>query len=266
MKFGIFVHPRRPKVTVEEVKRKLQSADLEYSRTSPDAGVVVGGDGTFGFYGRTLDIPLLFVGVEEPGFLGSRARLAQVKLGELEDCLRLIKAGRYSVVEKGMLHVGFRGRYFDVLTDIFLERVAFAGCMRYTVSVFRRGALKFKEYAIGNGIVISTSFGSTGYYSYPDRLIGRIANNIKGFSEGKIGVCHIIPMHLVRERNGESRLYKKVKYTIPFHSTHIRINLERDTKTHLFGINTHSEGIRLNHGDTVTIEGSKKKARLIEVC
>ena len=28
----------------------------------------------------------------------------------------------------------------------------------------------FTEYAIGNGVIISTAFGSGGYYSYPDRL------------------------------------------------------------------------------------------------
>lgn len=265
MKFGIFVHPTKPKVAVEKIKRKLLRAGLQYSQTRPDAGVVVGGDGTFGFYGRALDVPLLFVGVDEPGFLGSRARLAEVKLHKLEDCLRLIKAGKFSVVEKGMLHVGLRGRYYDVLTDVYLEREGFAGCMRYTVSVFRSGALEFKEYAIGNGIVISTSFGSSGYYSYPDRLIGRIANNIKGFSEGRIGVCHIIPLHLVRERNGKSRLCNTLRYTTPFHSTLIRINLARDTNTHLFGVTAHSEGVRLNRGDTVTITGSTKKARTIEL-
>lgn len=188
-----------------------------------------------------------------------------MKLSELEDCLCLIKTGEYSIVKKGMLHVGLRGRYYDVLTDIYLERVGFAGCIRYTASVFRNGTLESKEHVIGNGIIVSTSFGSTGYYSYPDRLIGRSPNSRKRFPEGRIGICHIIPTLLVHERNGISRLYNKVRYTVPFHSTLIQINLARDTNTHIFGITAHSCGIRLNRRDTVTITSSNKKARIIEL-
>jgi hypothetical protein len=69
----------------------------------------------------------------------------------------------------------------DILTDIYLERSSFSGCVRYTVSVDKEKAFvnsrhhdsasgdRFTEYAIGNGLIISTAFGSGGYYSYPDR-------------------------------------------------------------------------------------------------
>jgi NAD kinase len=262
LKFGIFVHPIRPKVAIGQIREKLRAAGAQYSSGSPDIGIVVGGDGTFGYYGRTLDLPLLFVGVKEPGMLGSRARLAEVTFDKLEDALQLIKAGKYSVAERRMLRVGLRGKYTDVLTDIYLERGSFSGCMRYIVSIYRGGSLRLKEYAIGNGVIISTAFGSGGYYSYPNRLGSVNWNYKEEFSEGMIGVCHIIPTYLVREREGIRRLRNKLSYTVPFHSL-IRINLARDTDTRLYGTTDHSCGIRLRYEDTVTITGSDKKAKII---
>ena len=49
MKFGIFVHPKRPKVSVEQIAIQIQSAGLLYAPKEPDVAIVVGGDGTFGY-------------------------------------------------------------------------------------------------------------------------------------------------------------------------------------------------------------------------
>jgi len=56
----------------------------------------------------------------------------------------------------------------------------------------------FTDYAIGNGVFISTMFGSGIYYSYPDRikLLKKINNNntiSAKFSDNKMGIYHILP-------------------------------------------------------------------------
>jgi NAD kinase len=178
LKFGIFVHPKRPKIPIKKILKVVRSAGISsYSGIHPDIAIVVGGDGTFSYYGRTLSIPMLFVGVNEKDILGSKARLAHIFFDDLAKSLVAIKEGRYIIDERRMfsLNYGTNGSK-DILTDVYLERGIFSGCIRYAVSVYAIDKFKcstnekFTDYAIGNGVIISTSFGSGGYYSYPDRI------------------------------------------------------------------------------------------------
>jgi NAD+ kinase len=127
----------------------------------------VRGDGTFGYYGRLLAVPMLFVGVKENDVLGSKARLAETTNDRLDKALHDIVAGRYWVIEKRMLSVNFGGQHSDVLTDVYLERGEFAGCIRYLIQGNNNGHSSFHEYVIGNGVIVNTTFGSGCYFSYP---------------------------------------------------------------------------------------------------
>ena len=51
-------------------------ANIPYSEKDPDIGIVIGKDGTFGYYGRILRIPMLFVGINDPNILGNKAKPA----------------------------------------------------------------------------------------------------------------------------------------------------------------------------------------------
>lgn len=261
MKFGIYVHPKRPKIPVEQIVKKLQHAGVTYSPNDPDVAVVVGGDGTFGYYGRTLELPLLFVGVHERGILGSKAKLAEVMFDKLEGALCDIKEGKYELTERRMIRVSFKGQSVDVLTDVYLERGLFSGCMRYTVSV-AENERTFTEYAIGNGVIFSTAFGSRGYFSYPDRL----TESTKGTEvhEDRIGVCHILPILLIRETNNRCRTRQNPRYDVLFQSK-IQITLSRDTNTRLYGTTMHSGGVAVKYGDPVAISGSKRKASILKL-
>jgi NAD+ kinase len=257
LKFGIFVHPKRPKVPLDRIVKQVQSAGMQYSQKDPDVAIVVGGDGTFGYYGRTLSVPLLFVGVSESGIVGSRARLAEAFYDDLAAALHDIEAGRYSVAEKKMLSIRFKKRTVDVLTDVYLERGVYAGCLRYATTVKPSGQSEFTDYAIGNGVIVSTSFGAGGYFSYPERLGPK---GPKRFGDNRIGICHIIPTYLVRKGKGAA----KFRYTVPINST-IRINLLRDADARLYGITAHSEGVSVRVGDTITLSTSRRSARIIKL-
>lgn len=268
MKFGIFVHPKRPKVPVDRILKRVKSAGASYSQ-DPDIAIVVGGDGTFGYYGRTLSIPMLFVGVRESGVAGSRARLAEIFYDDLVRALRDIEAGRYSIMEKKMLSARLKRRPVDVLTDVYLERGKFAGCLRYATTVKPSGQSKFSpfsDYAIGNGVIVSTSFGAGGYFSYPDRLRsgkqGRMGS--LDFGDDRIGICHIMPTYLVRKRKGISRQSDKIRYTVPLHSI-VQIKLLRDANARLYGTTAHSKGVPVRLGDTITVSPAKRTARIIKL-
>jgi NAD+ kinase len=73
--------------------------------------------------------------------------------------------------------------------------------MRYLVTVKRgkKNEQKFIDYSIGNGVIISTSIGSSGYFSYPQRMISEKVSRDFKFDSNKIGICHINPDFLERK-------------------------------------------------------------------
>jgi NAD+ kinase len=247
LKFGIFVHPRRPKVSAEKIASRIQSAGLICSQIEPDIAIVVGGDGTFGYYGRILAMPMLFVGVKESDdILGSKARLAETMYDCLDRALHDINAGKYRVIEKKKLSVSFGSQDTDVLTDIYLERGQFSGCIRYTVHISNRGS-SFNEYAIGNGVIISTSYGSGGY-----------------FSDNRLGVCHILPTYLIRLRNGKRDLANKPQFTVPIEAQ-IQVKLVRNADVRLYGTTDDSRGKKILLNDTISISSSNQTAKIVKL-
>ena len=102
----------------------------------------------------------------------------------------------------------------DVLTDIYVERGIFAGCIRYTVVVAKnkitdmencdkrdnKQALIFTDYVIGNGVIIGTAFGSNGYYSYVDKITNTTNIRCDLFNDYRIGICHMLPTFDVRKK------------------------------------------------------------------
>jgi NAD+ kinase len=268
LKFGIFVHPKRPKVTPDKIISQLESAGIPYSKKDPDVAIVIGGDGTFGYYGRKLGIPLLFVGVQESRVLGSKARLAEIFYDDLIKKIQCIQNGEYSVLEKNMLSVTLKDKSIvDVLTDVYLERAEFSGCLRYATIVKPYGNVTpFADYAIGNGVIISSSFGSGGYFSHPDRLQPAKHNNLgsTSFADYQVGICHILPTYLVRRTKRRLQLSGKIRYTVPIRSI-IQLRLLREASARLYGTTIHSRGIPVTIGDTIIIGPSKKKAKIIKL-
>jgi NAD kinase len=285
LKLGIYVHSKRPKISVKEIIKVFQSVNIPYSEKDPDIAIVIGGDGTFGYYGRILRIPMLFVGINDPDILGSKAKLAGISYDYLARALISIKSGRCFVDKRRMFSLNYgTEKSVDILTDIYLERGNFSHGIRYALSVSspvrsnpERVPKKFTEYAIGNGVIISTSFGSGGYYSYPQRIKqGKFNVNDttthKRFSDNRIGICHIIPTFLLREKN-EGRGNKKnnirmiseqIQYTVPIEST-IKINLIRNANVRLYGTTDDSKGTAVGIDKEISIIASNRFAKIIQL-
>ena len=293
MKFGIYVHSKRPKISPNEILKVVESAGLSYSNRDPDMAIVVGGDGTFGYYGKKLHIPMLLVGVKNNDVLGSKARLAELLFDDLHKALSEIEKGNYRLEKRTMFCVRIKqknnnnkkeGRFeraTDILTDVYIERGIFSRCIRYALSVTMRMAnpgyhtlKKFAEYAIGNGVIVSTSFGAYGYYSYLDRItVGKRNNNKSNngaqFSDNKLGICHIIPTFLVRKL---SLGYKKktfvrgsdIRYTVPNQSI-IKISLTRNADVRLYGTTENSRGIAITSDDEILIRPCRRTAKIIRL-
>jgi hypothetical protein len=85
------------------------------------------------------------------------------------------------------------------------------------------------------------------------------------FTDSMIGICHIIPTYLVRQRrNGKYHLTNKIQYTIPI-NCQIQIKLARDADVRLFGTSEDSKGKQVFLNDKITISTSKGFAKIIKL-
>ncbi len=246
MRATVLLDRERPKVDVGEVREVLLRAGLKFSTEKPEIGVVIGGDGVFSYYGRMKDIPLLFVGYFD----------------ELENALVGIRDGRYTVVRQKRLEVRKNGRKLgEVFTDVYLQRGIESNGLRYRVEV--SGGQSFGESAIGDGVAICTRAGSTGYYSYPDKIktgdwleSGRYTI----IGDDEIGVCHIVPTFTTRD--GSS--LQPLRYTVPWESRVI-VRLVRDADARLYGVTEDRRGVSVGVKDVVMVLPSRGTTRLIRL-
>jgi hypothetical protein len=263
LKATILIDPERPKARREDVVRMLRNAGIGVSSKEPDFGVVVGGDGIFSHYGRLISIPLLFVSVRSRETTSSKGYLADVDLDDLPQALGEIGRKNYHELQYRRLQVSINGSVKgDIFTDVYLEKGADSNCLRYHLAVKGRG-IGFTESAIANGLIVCTSAGSTGYYSYVDKLRnGRSleAGKYTRIGTDEVGVCHIAPVLTKRDATKDTPL----RYTVPW-GTSIRITLTRDADARLFGITKSRKGIRIRVGDYIDLSPGEGKTRVMKL-
>jgi NAD+ kinase len=152
-----------------EVRDTARPFGFDYAPDSPDFVVSVGGDGTFLISERRRPgVPKLLV----------RDSLICYKCHDepLEEMLQIIREGGWRIVEMMKL----RGRAQDwsalAVNEIVVRNVDPRHALRFHLTI---DGEPVGETLIGDGIIVSTPFGSTGYY----RSVAR-----ETFSEG-IGVA-----------------------------------------------------------------------------
>ncbi len=151
----------------------------------------------------------------------------------------------------------------EVFTDVYLEKGADSNCLRYHLDVQGGAGSDFTDSAIANGVIICTSAGSTGYYSYVDRL--RRGDRLEpdrytliGMDE--VGVCHIAPVLTARDGSEEAPL----RYTVPWGAS-FKLRLTRDADARLFGVIKSRNGIRVRVGDSIDVRPSPNTTRVIKL-
>jgi hypothetical protein len=258
----VLVDGERPKVRPAELRKILANAGFDEGGGRADIGVVVGGDGRFSKYGRSEDIPLLFVGVRSSSATGSKAHLAGTTFDKLPQALHEILSGNYKVVPHRRLAVRKNGSTIgEVFTDVYLQRGSMSSCVRYKVKVRGEG-VDFQDSAIGDGVVIATSAGATGYYSYLDRIRGDSMDphRFATIEPGRVGICHIAPTYTEREGTGEHPL----RYTVPWGST-IELSIFREADARLYGTTGVRAGVRFRLDDVVAILPGRGATMVISI-
>ena len=260
MKIKLLLDDGKPKADPSAVKRFIEKAGMTVGDRKPDLGVVVGGDGLFSAYGRREDIPLLFVGVKSRGATGSKAFMAAAYMDELPSALEALAGGRYSVEEHGRLEVMKNGSHMgEVFTDVYLQRGDESNCIRYRLRVTGRD-VSIEEAAIGDGVVVTTSAGSTGYYSYPDREDG-MEMKVGAYStvkKNEIGICHITPTYTERTGSG----VHPFRYVVPWDSR-VELWISRPADARLYGATDDRKGVGIGMRDRISIVPSRKTTKVV---
>ncbi len=259
MRVKILIDDEVPKVPLRRLERAVRESGLELASKKADIGLVVGGDGVFGRFGSTESIPLLFVGVKSKSATGSRAFLAHAFVDELSGTLASLASGRYKIRQSKRLKVLKNGRSLGTtFTDVYLQRGDESNCIRYSVKV--SDERNFEDVAIGDGVVVTTAAGSTGYYSYPDKIRGEgvHATGHTFLRDDQIGICHIIPTYTARLGTKEHPL----RFAVPW-GTKVEISLTRRADARLYGVGPDRGGVRVSTGDLVAVLPSAETTRIV---
>lgn len=122
----------------------------------PDAILSLGGDGTLLRGAQAAvkwDVPLLGVNLGRVGFL------AEAEPEDINDVLRCLLEGSYSLEERVLLDVRAKGQRWVALNDVVVRRGGYARII--TLDALVDGELAGRY--IADGLVVSTPTGSTGY-------------------------------------------------------------------------------------------------------
>ncbi len=215
-----------------KVRKVLAAEGFELVEENPDFIVCYGGDGTVLFSERK------FPGILKLIIKTSRAcRMYDYDLNDLSLLLSRIKAGNYQIHTEMKLETQAKGKRLVGLNEIQVHLKLPIYAVRFSFSV------DGKEYddLIGDGVVVATSFGSTGYYK---------ATGGESFENG-IGVS----FNNLHSRNVRS-------FVVPEDSV---INLTVTRGPALLLADNNEDFIELNAGDSASIRKSGSVANFIYV-
>ena len=139
---------------IPEYKKEIKNHGFQYSKENPDIILSIGGDGTF------LVAEKDFSGV--PKLLLKETKLRDKFSPQLfEPILKQIKDGKYRIDEWIKIECTFQKHNLTASNDIIIRNQDQRSAIRFRVIVDN---IPIRHEYIGDGVVVSTPWGSTGYF------------------------------------------------------------------------------------------------------
>lgn len=150
--------------TDPKVLEDIKVAGLNYVDQEPDVVLAHGGDGT-----------LLIAERKYPGIPKLLVKNSKVcnkcTTHSIEDALQAVRKNTYKTQEHMKIEARVNGRTLSGMNDIVVRNTLPTQAIRFELKL---GDEQFDEELIGDGIVVSTPFGATGYfYSIAKRSFNR---------------------------------------------------------------------------------------------
>ena len=213
-----------------KVRSVLVEEGFELVESIPDFIVCYGGDGTVLFSERK------FPGIPKLIIKTSRAcRIYDYALSDMSELLSKIKEGNYQIHTEMKLETQAKGKKLVGLNEIQVHLNLPIYAVRFSLSV------DGKEYEnlIGDGLIVATSFGSTGYYE---------ATGGERFEKG-IGISF------------NNLHFRKIRSFVVPEDSIVKLTVNRGPAWLLADNNENF--IELKAGDTVTVRKSESIANFI---
>lgn len=215
---------------IETIVRKF---GFDIVRKNPDFVLCYGGDGTILRSERIFpNIPKVVIKKSS-----SICRKCDYTLGHLKIILEKIIKGRYRIVKESKLIAKSKNRKLVGLNEIQLHNKIPTRAVRFYLKIGRRKIDNF----LGDGVIVSTPFGSTGYYS---------STGGKPFKKG-IGISF---------NNLHEREIKN--FVIPENSK-IEIGIKRGPAWII--ADNYEKFIGVDKGDKVLIEKAREEANFVKI-
>jgi NAD+ kinase len=142
---------------VKRIAETLAMFDIDIDSNKPDFVIAHGGDGTILRAERKYPgVPKVTIRASHGGFKYNYAE------NELEDVLIKIDNGTYEIKEESKLETTFQGKKYLSLNEVQVHNATPIKAIRFSIYM---GSLPLFENIVGDGAVIATPFGSSGYFS-----------------------------------------------------------------------------------------------------
>ncbi len=223
------------KVTVfgsrgEEIRNLIDNYGLVVSDDKPDFVISYGGDGTL------MKAEFKYPGVPKIVLKASRICKKCENLTN-DEVLKRVISGEYSLREIWKLEVGLNGRKVYGFNDIIVHNADLRHAIRYRISI---NGQDIGDEVIGDGVVVATPFGSTGYY----RSITR------SFFESGIGLAF-------------NNSTEPIDHMVLREGDVIEMDIKRGPAVAY--ADNQSDSLDLKEGDRIRVAKSEKSARIVRV-
>ncbi|MFA6365150.1 MAG: hypothetical protein WCW78_01990 [Candidatus Paceibacterota bacterium] len=138
----------------KEVEEMVKNLGFVLVKKDPHIVICYGGDGTL--FGAEYEYP----GIPKVMVRGSRVCKLCNSLSN-EEVLKRIKKEKYKKEKIGKLEVSANGKTLIAMNDVVVHNKDPRHAMRYTIHV---DGVQVGEEIIGDGVVVATPLGSSGYY------------------------------------------------------------------------------------------------------
>jgi NAD kinase len=223
MRIGIY--GKTPESTAQ-LRKEIERQGFRFTKKKPDIIITYGGDGTF-----------LWAEREAPGIPKALFRFSKICKQchnlPIEHALGLLKKGKYHIEEHHKLEARAKGKRLLAVNDIVLRNAIPTHAVRFTIWVDDR---QIDDELIGDGVVVATPYGGSGYFHSITRKIFA-----KGF---RIAFNNLTTEH--------SPMFLRKE---------VRIKITRGSA--VLSADNNPTLISLRPGDEVVINPSKSVARII---
>jgi len=212
----------------DQLKEEIEEYGLKYSEIKPDIVISLGGDGTYLRSERKWSgIPKLMI--------RDHSICKKCEIESLDKVLKKIREGKYKVKSNIKLETKIGRRKITCVNEFCIRNRYATTALRFYIWIND----KRTDEIIGDGVIIATPFGSTGYYA----SVGG-----KKFDKG-IGI-------------GFNNPTKRMKNLIVPENSRIRVKVTRGDA--VFNSDNDPQVILLRKNEIIAIRRSKDVAKVVD--